>query len=400
MFLESLTALQFRMVHSRNLVYNTCWEDPRLDRVALQLGENDTIAMITSAGCNALDYALDNPKRIDAIDMNPRQNALLQLKQAAIRTLDYSTFFQLFGEGRLLNWRDIYEGNLRDMLPAESQQFWDRRGHSFFTGKVRRSFYFRGSSGIFAWFVNHYMDRVLRIREALANMLSAKTVEEQCEIYQREQLRSRLFKPYVRWLVRRNSVLSMLGVPKAQRLQLERGHEGGVAEYIMDCIEAVFARLPLHDNYFWRVYMTGSYTKDCCPEYLKRKNFERLKAGLVDRIHTHTTTVTDFLNNHTEPVSRFVLLDHMDWMSVGHRQKWLAEEWQAIADRSAPDTRLIWRSAGLTADFIDSIEIERNQTRNRVGDWLEYDTDLATALHPKDRVHTYGSFYIAKTTNS
>ena len=399
MFLESLTALQFRMVHSRNLVYNTCWEDPRLDRVALKIGPDDSVAMITSAGCNALDYALDQPRRIDAIDMNPRQNALLQLKQAAIRSLDYNPFFQLFGEGRLPQWREVYQDTLREQLPSEAQQFWDRRGNSFFTSRMRPSFYFRGSSGTFAWFVNHYMNRVVKIRETLEQMLSAETVDKQCEIYQRERLRSRLFKPYVRWLVRRNSVLSMLGVPKAQRLQLERGHKGGVAEFIMDCIEAVFARLPLYDNYFWRVYLTGSYTKDCCPEYLKAENFDRLKAGLVDRIHTHTTTVTEFLNHHAEPVSRFVLLDHMDWMSVGHRQKWLADEWQAIANRATPNARLIWRSAGLTADFIDSIEIERDRKSSRVGDWLNYDTELATNLHTQDRVHTYGSFYIASTTS-
>ena len=65
----------FCAVHNHNLVYNTCWEDPRLDRQALQLGPDDTLAMITSAGCNALDYALDGPRRIYCIDVNPRQNA-------------------------------------------------------------------------------------------------------------------------------------------------------------------------------------------------------------------------------------------------------------------------------------------------------------------------------------
>ena len=38
-------------------------------------------------------------------------------------------------------------------------------------------------------------------------------------------------------------------------------------------MEAVFAKLPFVDNYFWRVYITGSYTPDCCPEYLKPANF-------------------------------------------------------------------------------------------------------------------------------
>jgi S-adenosylmethionine-diacylglycerol 3-amino-3-carboxypropyl transferase len=36
-----LNSLFFRWVHGNHLVYNTCWEDPRLDRQALALGAGD-----------------------------------------------------------------------------------------------------------------------------------------------------------------------------------------------------------------------------------------------------------------------------------------------------------------------------------------------------------------------
>jgi hypothetical protein len=44
----------FNCIYGHNLVCNTCWEDPRLDRVALNLGAEDTLLVITSAGCNTL----------------------------------------------------------------------------------------------------------------------------------------------------------------------------------------------------------------------------------------------------------------------------------------------------------------------------------------------------------
>ena len=91
----------FKLVHGHNLVYNTCWEDPRLDHQALKLTADDTVLVITSAGCNALDYALASPKQVAAVDMNPRQNALLDLKLAGIRNLQYEDFFAMFGDGRL-----------------------------------------------------------------------------------------------------------------------------------------------------------------------------------------------------------------------------------------------------------------------------------------------------------
>lgn len=55
--MDWFSARVFNLVHGNNLVYNTCWEDPRLDRVALELTPGDNLLVITSAGCNALDYA-------------------------------------------------------------------------------------------------------------------------------------------------------------------------------------------------------------------------------------------------------------------------------------------------------------------------------------------------------
>ncbi len=101
----------FGFVHGNNLVYNTCWEDPRLDHVALELGPTDRVMMITSAGCNALDYALKSPARIHCVDVNPRQNALLELKQQCIRKLDYDDFFAFFGRGGIRTRRRCIGGN-------------------------------------------------------------------------------------------------------------------------------------------------------------------------------------------------------------------------------------------------------------------------------------------------
>ena len=66
----------FDQIHSRNLIYNQCWEDPELDHAVLKSGPADRIVMITSAGCNALDYLLRDPAEIHGIDMNPHQYAL------------------------------------------------------------------------------------------------------------------------------------------------------------------------------------------------------------------------------------------------------------------------------------------------------------------------------------
>ena len=116
----------FKFVHGNNLVYNTCWEDPRLDRKALQLTKDDRVLVITSAGCNALDYSLCNPAHVYAVDMNPRQNALLELKMAAIRKFEYEDFYALFGEGHHTRAKELYASTLRSELGPFAQDYWDK----------------------------------------------------------------------------------------------------------------------------------------------------------------------------------------------------------------------------------------------------------------------------------
>jgi S-adenosylmethionine-diacylglycerol 3-amino-3-carboxypropyl transferase len=140
--------------------------------------------------------------------------------------------------------------------------------------------------------------------------------------------------------------------------------------------------------------MTGSYTRSCCPEYLKEDNFQLLKESHVDKISTHTDSVQGFLEKHDGPISRFVLLDHMDWLSDRFFPL-LEAEWQAILKRSTDQTRIIWRSGGLRTDFIDRIQVTVDGQFRHLSEMLSYHTDLSDELHAKDRVHTYGSFYIA-----
>jgi len=388
---EWISGRLFQFVHQHNLVYNACWEDPRLDRIALDLGPDDTVLIITSAGCNALDYALTGPKQVIAVDLNPRQNALLELKLAGIRSLRYEDFFSMFGCGRLDRAPEIYRRVLRPTLSPWAQKYWDRWIRFFEPGNVR-PFYFRGTCGTFAMLVNAYINRIVRLRSRVEEMLEAASVEEQRRIY--EEVHDRFWTRSIRFAMKCDGTLSLLGVPRAQRRQVDTEYEGGIIQFVHDCLEAVFARLPLADNYFWRVYMTGRYVPHCCPEYLKPENFERLKAGLADRIEVHTDSVQGFLEKNDVDISRFVLLDHMDWLD-GHPLSLLEQEWQWIVRRARPRARLIWRSGGFRTDFVDRVRVTLNGSRRQVGELLTYHRDLAQSLHQQCRVHTYGSFHIA-----
>src|SRR5262245_23210851 len=125
----SLRRRIFNHVLLNHLVYNQCWEDYVLDQSALQIATGDRIVVITSAGCNVLNYLLFDPARIDAVDMNPHQSALLELKLAAIQQLEYEDFFAMFGFGRIRNHRQVYAAQLRPLLTSSARNVWDRSIH-------------------------------------------------------------------------------------------------------------------------------------------------------------------------------------------------------------------------------------------------------------------------------
>jgi len=391
---EWVSGRVFRFVHENNLVYNTCWEDPRIDKQVLNLTPEDNLLVITSAGCNALSYALTGLHRVYAVDMNPRQNALLELKMSGIRNLDYTSFFQMFGTGRMTGIKGIYHAKLRGDLSPWAQRYWDKRIRKYFDGK-RKSFYFCGTTGMFARVINSIIDKT-KMRADVHDILNAETMDAQREIWQR--LQKKLWSRKVKALMNRDTTLSLLGVPTAQRKQIETQYEGGVVKFVQDCLDSVFGTLSTRDNYFWRLYATGGYTPECCPEYLERKNFEALKGGLVNRIETHTNTVEGFLRKHNGKISRFVLLDHMDWLSF--RPELLASEWDAILNCAAPKTRMIWRSGGLQTDYINPVPVKYQGRETTLGEILTFDKETAKELHKLDRVHTYGCFYIADLNES
>jgi S-adenosylmethionine-diacylglycerol 3-amino-3-carboxypropyl transferase len=378
----------FNALWSSSLVYNTCWEDPRVDRRALQIGADDHLLVITSAGCNALDYLLDAPARVYAIDANPRQNALLELKVAGIRKLPHEDFFKIFGTGLHPEFSRLYREQLRPEISPFARRFWDRRC-AWFEGR-RGSFYFNGLAGTVARAFHAYLRLRPKLRTQINALFEAASLEEQRAIYD-QKIAPILWGPALRWTLSRQFTMSMLGVPHPQTREVEAQHSGGVSGFIRESLEYVMRELPLRDNYFYGVYLRGHYTPECCPGYLRKDEFERLQGGLIDRLEIHTGTVTHFLQDSPHPISRFVLLDHMDWMSSYHPEA-LMEEWDAILARATPGARAILRSAHARPSYLDWVQVGPEKVALRT--CLTFREELARELTRQDRVHTYAGFHI------
>ncbi len=375
----------FRHVHGGNLVYNACWEDPRIDRELLELDPDSRLVMITSAGCNALDYLLDDPAEIHAVDMNPRQNALLQLKAAMIQRGHFEDLFALFGRGAHPDFKRIRE-EISGALHPFALRYWRAKGHYFKSSPLNPSFYYRGTAGQMAWIaLQTFLGGRGRIRDAAAALLASSSLEEQREIY--ERVRPILWTRLVTWLLRQPVAMAMLGVPRAQVRLIEANGDGGVPGFLQAKLEHLLTEILFADNYFWQVYLRGRYTRDCCPNYLREEHQIALRPRL-DRIRTHSSTIAKFLREHPGVYSHYVLLDHQDWMAA-HRPAALEEEWRLILENSRPGTLVLMRSASPAIDFIPAF------ARDRLA---PADEARIEAFHRRDRVGTYGCTLLLQVT--
>ena len=371
----------FRSIHGNHLIYNTSWEDPAIDRELLQFDSNSDIVMITSAGDNLLDYLLDRPASINSVDVNPKQNALFELKRAVIRTAEHEDLYLMFGEGAHPNIQELYSKKLRQELPVFAREFWDKK-LKFFEGEgLKRSFYFYGGAGTLAWLCQGYFKLHKRLNKNIRWLFSAESMEEQQRAY--DHVEPLLWNRVIRWFLGRHITLAAMGVPRAQRDLIMNGFDGGLLGFLRTNVRRVFTEIPVSRNYFWRVYATGSYSRECAPEYLQERNFNTLRET-VDKAHAHNTTMAEFLRANPKAYSHYILLDHQDWLAWND-PKSLEEEWRLILQNSKPGTKILMRSAGPVVDFLPKF------VREAVDFSADHRTD---ELHNTCRVGTYGSLLL------
>ena len=260
---------------NNDYLYAFTWEDPRVDQRLLKIGDEDVILCLTSAGDNLLEYlASANPKRIHAVDLNPNQNHLLELKIAAFQTLPHAEFWKIFGEGRYPEFRDTLINKLSPHLSSQAFQFWLNRTGRFTSS---RGFYETGGSGNAIKMVR-WLSWISGIGSELRRFSESRTLNEQRETW--PKLRRILLSRILHWAVIGTEwwVWKAAGVPPAQRQMILADHldnpnlnplgrnllDSGDAmfDYIVNTLDPV-ARDTLisEDNYHYLLAVQGCYTK-------------------------------------------------------------------------------------------------------------------------------------------
>ena len=124
---------------SERISYSSCNEDSKSELEALRLGPGKRVFCITAGGGRVLNLLYDRPQEIVAVDVNPTQNYLLELKIAAMRALGYQPYLGFLGVRPARDRLKVYQ-DLRPALSKAARAYFDAHPEI-----VRRGALFQGS---------------------------------------------------------------------------------------------------------------------------------------------------------------------------------------------------------------------------------------------------------------
>ena len=275
------------------LMFAQSWEDPACDRTALGIRPGDCLVAITSGGDNVLEFLCDDPARIIAVDINPTQAWLFELKAAAFRLLDHSGLLDLVGVTQNNSSASLYAA-IRKELSRKARAFFDERKEWFERGLLQQG----GFERYFAI-----------LRRIIVLAVGRQTVERLFSIDPSEQ--ERFYRTeWDRWRWR---VLMKIGCSKwllGNRLDPTWFADSETADFgshFLQLAEHVLTELPAAENYFLSQILRGRYSGEVLPNYLSRDNFETIR-DRIDRVELVVSGIEDGLRHlPTDAVDAFSL---------------------------------------------------------------------------------------------
>jgi S-adenosylmethionine-diacylglycerol 3-amino-3-carboxypropyl transferase len=271
--------------YAGRLMFTQSWEDPACDLAALRPRPGETIFAIISGCDNVFGFLLADPARVIAVDLNPAQCHLFELKRAAFLRLSHAEMLVLLGVRAGAARRQLYE-RLRADLSAAAVGFWDAHAQWFDLGLLTQG----GFERYYAWL--RALLRVVIGRRRLERLFTLPQ-EAQRDFYEHEW-------DTLRWraLVRIACSKYVLG----RRLDPSWFAHAEVASFgahFARLVEHVVVDLPARSNYFLAQLLLGRYMdENGVPEYLREEHFETI-GGRLNRIMPMTADVCEAVENLT-----------------------------------------------------------------------------------------------------
>ena len=265
--LREPSAIPWRRFGGR-ISYSSCNEDSHSELEALHLGPDKRVLCVTAGGGRVLNLLHDRPKEILAVDVNPTQNHLLELKIAAMRALAYEPFLGFLGVRQAGDRLAVYQG-IRPSLPTAARDYFDTHPKL-----VQRGVLFQGNLERFLV----YVARIAHVVRPfwLKRLFSCQDVAEQRRLI--EGWNTRIWRFVVETLCRRSFLELFSRDPGFWRFVPP---EVPLHSRIFDLIHRYLSNHVARDSHLLQLVFFARYIYEpAMPIYLQPEPYERIRQAL------------------------------------------------------------------------------------------------------------------------
>jgi len=258
---------QLANINHNFIRYANCWEDADVLLKGLAIETGDRVLSIGSAGDNSFSLLLHAPELVVAVDINPIQLQLIQLKKAAMQALDHSAFLQFLGFRDCTDRLDLFQKVKNHLSPTE-YTFW--KSHPT---KIEQGIIYTGKLELyFQTFQNRFLP-FIHSPKRIKDLFIQKEEQEQEQFFQRQWNNWRwrsLFKIFfskflMGKLGRDPEFLKEVKVP--------------VSSFILEQARKHLSHINCQDNYFLQFILKGQFETQL-PHYARKENFKKIKSRL------------------------------------------------------------------------------------------------------------------------
>lgn len=247
--------------------YANCWEDADLLVNALNIKAGERVLSIASAGDNSFALLAFAPEIVVAVDVNPVQLWLGELKKAAFTLATHDEFLEFLGFKPSIRRREIYQ-QLSKQLPAETRNWCDKHIDIIEAGIINQ--------GKFERYFGYFRKKLLPLihnKKRIDELFRDKSEHEQQKFYEEH------WNTW-RWRLFFKIFFSRFVMGKYGRdPEFMNEVKVAVSSYIFGKAETHLRSKTMQRNHFLHHIMTGNFEPQL-PFYARKENFERIQQNL------------------------------------------------------------------------------------------------------------------------
>ena len=264
--------------------YSAANEDGNSERGFLSIKNKDRVLCITGSGARPLDLLVDKPESLLAIDFNPSQTSLCELKIACYKDLEYEEFCAFIGlsPSSTSKRKSTYKA-LRFHLSSPAREFWDKH-----EAEIEKGILYCGTWEAFM----QVMAKFAQVRsKTLSRLFSCHNLAEQYHIWTKNW-DDIVWKSSL-WLFSKRFVWKyLLKEPGIDFVPASMN----IFWYMHDRFDHCAKSFLLKDNPYAHLLLWGRYYKESLPLHLRPENFSTIK-NRIDSLSLQTGSLLDFLHN-------------------------------------------------------------------------------------------------------